>query len=88
MYVSIEMASELTIGKTVIGYAGDALAAPDVHDMLGFDDSTWPPHWRRLTRRTPNVQAVVEFDSPRFIAMFVERMEQLARSRQTQPQRR
>jgi hypothetical protein len=55
--------------------------------MLGFDDSDWPPHWKRMTRRTPNVQAVVEFDSPRFIAMFVERMERLARSRRTPPQR-
>jgi purine nucleosidase len=87
MYVSIELASELTIGKTVIGYVGNTLAAPDVHDMLSFDDSDWPPHWKRMTRRTPNVQAVVEFDSPRFITIFVERMEQLARARQTLPQR-
>jgi purine nucleosidase len=87
MYVSIEIASELTIGKTVIGYVGDPLAAPDVHDMLGFDDSSWPPHWKRMTRRAPNVQAVVEFDTPRFISMFIERMEQLARARPTSPRR-
>jgi purine nucleosidase len=87
MYVSIEIASELTIGKTVVGYAGDARAAADIHDMLGFDDADWPPRWKRMTRRAPNVQAVVEFDTPRFIAMFVERMEQLARSRLT-PTRR
>jgi purine nucleosidase len=87
MYVSIEMNSELTIGKTVIGYVGDAQAAPDVHDMLGFDDADWPPQWRRMTRRAPNVQAVVEFDTPRFIALFVERMQKLARGRQTSSQR-
>jgi len=81
MYVSIEVASELTIGKTVIGYVGNALADPDAHDMLSFDDKDWPPHWKRMTRRAPNVQAVVEFDSQRFIALFVERMEQLARAR-------
>lgn len=32
----------------------------------------------RLTGREPNVQAVVEFDSLRFIGMFVERLERLA----------
>jgi hypothetical protein len=31
-------------------------------------------------RSKPNVRAVVEFDTPRFIALFVERMEQLART--------
>jgi purine nucleosidase len=78
MFVDIELASELTIGKTVIGYAGDTLAGPDVHDMLGFDDSDWPPRWKRMVRRAPNVRAVVEFDNARFINMFVERMAQLA----------
>src|SRR5262249_7169960 len=39
MYISIELASELTIGKTVIGYVGNTLADPDAHDMLGFDDA-------------------------------------------------
>ncbi len=87
MYVSIETASELTIGKTVIGYVGNALADPDAHDMLSFDDSDWPPRWKRMTRRAPNVHAVVEFDSQRFIALFVERMEQLSRARQSPPRR-
>jgi hypothetical protein len=40
-----------------------------------------------MIRRAPNVQAVVEFDTPRFIALFVERMQQLARARQTSPKR-
>jgi purine nucleosidase len=78
MFVDIELASELTIGKTVIGYVGDTLAEPDTHDMLGFDDADWPPRWKRLTRRRPNVRSVVEFDTPRFIALFVERLERLA----------
>jgi purine nucleosidase len=81
MYVDIELAGELTIGKTVIGYVGDTKAAPDVHDMLGFDDADWPPRWKRQVRRAPNVRAVVEFDTPRFIALFVERMQQLIRAR-------
>jgi purine nucleosidase len=81
MYVDIELASELTIGKTVIGYAGSTLAVPEAHDMLGFDDADWPPRWKHMARRTPNVHTVVEFDSQRFIALFVERMEQLARAR-------
>jgi purine nucleosidase len=78
MFVDIEIASELTIGKTVIGYVGNTLADPDAHDMLGFDDADWPPHWKRLTRRKPNVRTVVEFDTPRFIELFVERLERLA----------
>src|SRR3712207_7491218 len=40
-----------SIGKTVIGYVGNTLADPDAHDMLGFDDSDWPPRWKRMVRR-------------------------------------
>lgn len=76
-YVAIEMNSELTIGKTVIGYVGDPRLEPSIHDMPGFDDSTWPPHWKHMTRRAPNVRAVTEFDTERFIALFVERMKAL-----------
>jgi hypothetical protein len=36
-----------------------------------------------MVRRAPNVHAVVEFDSERFIALFVERLEKLARSRRS-----
>jgi purine nucleosidase len=81
MYVGIEIASELTIGKTVIGYAGNSLAEPDAQDMMGFDDTDWPPRWKHMTRRKPNVRTVVEFDNQQFIALFVERMERLARAR-------
>jgi purine nucleosidase len=78
MYVAIEYNSELTAGKTVIGYAGQSEREPDAHDMLGFDGARWPAHWRQFHRNPPNVRAVVEFDSARFIALFVERMERLA----------
>jgi purine nucleosidase len=81
MYVDVEMTSELTIGKTVIGYVGDLHAEPAAHDMLGFDDAAWPPRWNHMVRRKPNVRAVVEFDNQRFISLFVERMELLARAR-------
>ena len=37
--------------------------------------------WGRVTGREPNVHAVMEFDSKRFIRMFVERLERLAASR-------
>jgi len=83
MYVDIELSSELTIGKTVIGYVGNMQSDPDAHDMLGFDDAEWPPRWKRLLRRAPNVHAVVEFDSERFIALFVERLEKLAHARRS-----
>jgi len=83
MYIDIELSSELTIGKTVIGYVGNTLADPDAHDMLGFDDAEWPPRWKRMSRRAPNVHAVVEFDSERFIALFVERLEKLAHARRS-----
>jgi len=80
IYVDIELTSELTIGKTVIGYVGNTLAEPDAHDILGFDDADWPPRWKHMVRRTPNVRTVVEFDSQRFITLFVERMQRLARA--------
>src|SRR6266498_256556 len=50
MYVDIELSSELTIGKTVIGYVGNMQSDPDAHDMLGFDDAEWPPRWKRMLR--------------------------------------
>jgi purine nucleosidase len=37
--------------------------------------------WGRVTGREPNVRAVVEFDSARFIRMFVERLERLVSKR-------
>lgn len=39
--------------------------------------------WGRQVRSAPNVRAVVEFDTARFLALFVERMEQLARAQPT-----
>lgn len=79
MHVSVEYTSELTIGRTVIGYAGETVREPDAHDMLGFDTRRWPHGWSRMHRPTPNVRAVVGFDNERFVTMFVERMEALAR---------
>ncbi len=79
MYVVIEYNSELTAGKTVVGYAGLPERAPDPQDMLGFDGVRWPAQWRRMQRTTPNVRAVVEFDSARFVELFVERIGRLAR---------
>jgi purine nucleosidase len=79
MYIGVEYTSELTMGKTVIGYAGETAREPDVHDMLGFDTRRWPMGWSRVHRPEPNVRAVVAFDTPSFISMFVERMERLAR---------
>lgn len=81
MRVEIEHASELTIGKTVIGYVGENVREPDAHDMLGFDVRRWPMGWSRMHRPAPNVRAVVELDNDRFIRLFVERMETLARAR-------
>ena len=46
-----------------------------------IDVALWPMQWGRQVRSKPNVRAVVEFDTPRFIALFVERMERLARTR-------
>jgi purine nucleosidase len=81
MHVAVEYASELTIGKSVITYVGDHQREPDAHDQLGYDVALWPMQWGRLIRSKPNVRAVVELDTPRFIATFVEHMEQLARTR-------
>ena len=81
MHVAVEYTSELTAGKTVISYVGDHQREPDAHDQLGFDVARWPMQWGRQVRSKPNVRAVAEFDTPRFIALFVERMEQLARTR-------
>jgi purine nucleosidase len=79
MHVAVEYASELTAGKSVISFVGDTLREPDAHDQLGYDVSLWPMQWGRQVRSRPNVRTVVEFDTPRFIAAFVERMEWLAR---------
>jgi purine nucleosidase len=79
-YVDIEINSELTIGKTVIGYIGDMSTPPSDSDMLGFDDSQWPAHWRPQARRKPNVQLVTSFDTRRFITLLVERLVQLAQA--------
>ncbi|MEN9933838.1 MAG: hypothetical protein RLZZ387_417 [Chloroflexota bacterium] len=78
MHVAIEHASELTAGKTVISYVGLLHREPDAHDILGFDAPATPPQWRRSFRPRPNLRAVTGFDSPAFLAMFVERMERLA----------
>lgn len=78
MHVAIEYTSELTAGKTVITYIGDHQREPDAHDQLGFDVARWPMQWGRQIRSKPNVRAVTEFDTQRFIAMFVERMIALA----------
>jgi purine nucleosidase len=79
MHVAVEYTSELTAGKSVISYIGPATREPDAHDLTGYDTAAWPPHWRRAFRPAPNVRTVVEFDTQRFIALFVERMERLAR---------
>ena len=79
-YVDIEINSELTIGKTVIGYIGDMNTPPSHSDMLGFDDSQWPAHWKPLTRRKANVQLVTSFDTKRFVALLVERLVTLAKA--------
>jgi len=79
MHVAVEYTSELTAGKSVISYIGPATREPDAHDLTGYDTAAWPPHWRRAFRPAPNVRTVVEFDAQRFIALFVERMERLAR---------
>src|SRR5206468_2683974 len=63
MHVAVEYTSELTAGKSVISYVGDALREPDTHDQLGYDVSRWPMQWDRQVRSTPNVRAVVELDT-------------------------
>jgi purine nucleosidase len=80
MHVAIEYTSELAMGKTVISYVGDADQPAGEHDMTGFDTQSWPTRWRRAFRPRPNLRAVVGFDSDRFIALFVERMQALARA--------
>jgi purine nucleosidase len=80
MHVDVEFTSELSAGKSVIGYVGDLGRPPAAYDQFGFDSSRWPQAWHRQFRHTPNVHAVVEFDTPRFIRLFVERMESLAGS--------
>lgn len=79
MYIGVEYTSELTMGKTVLGYAGDPRRAPDSYDMVGYDLRRWPMGWSHGQRPAPNVRTIVGFDTPRFIALFVERMERLAR---------
>jgi purine nucleosidase len=79
MHIAVEYSSELTAGKSVISYVGDHQREPDAHDQLGYDVASWPMHWGRQVRSKPNVRAVVGFDTERFIALFVERMELLAR---------
>ncbi|MCS6840053.1 MAG: nucleoside hydrolase [Roseiflexus sp.] len=78
MHVAVEYTSELTAGKSVISYIGPATREPDAHDLAGYDTARWPPRWRRAFRPAPNVRAVVDFDTQRFISLFVERMERLA----------
>ncbi len=79
MRVEIEYTSELTAGKTVIGYVGEHVREPDDHDQLGFDVTRWPMGWGRRHRPVPNVRAVTAFDGPRFVDLTVERLERLAR---------
>lgn len=78
VHVAVEYASELTAGKSVISYVGLATREPDATDMTGYDTAAWPARWRRAFRPAPNVRAVTEFDTPRFIELFVERLEALA----------
>jgi len=80
MHIAIEYSSELTAGRAVPGYAGDLEREPEVSDMLSFDTRRWPPGWGAGPRPAPNAQVVVAFDQARFMTMFVERMEQLARA--------
>lgn len=79
--VEIEYASELTIGKTVIGFVGENHREPDTNDMLGFDVGRWPMGWSRMHRPSPNVKLVTAFDTDAFVNLFVERAEALARTR-------
>lgn len=62
IHVDVEIASELTIAKTVADFLG----------VRGLE---------------PNVRAVTEFDTARFLDMFVERMEKLAREQHTNSRR-
>jgi purine nucleosidase len=58
VFVDVEIASEMTLGKTVADFMN-------------------------VTGNPPNVHAVTEFDTPRFLALFLERMEMLGQ--RTQP---
>ncbi len=78
LHIAIEYNSELTIGKTVIGYIGHNNREPDAHDISGFDTNTWPAQWRHAYRQRPNVRAVTKFNTPAFIDMFVSRIIELA----------
>lgn len=62
IHVDVEIASELTIAKTVADFLG----------VRGLE---------------PNVRVVTEFDTARFLDMFVERMEKLAREQHTNSRR-
>lgn len=76
--IDIEHQSELTMGKTVISYVGDTTHPPRDTDITGFDSTHWPATWRSMHRPAANVQLVTAFDTPRFIELFVSRMERLA----------
>ncbi|HMO57184.1 MAG TPA: nucleoside hydrolase [Roseiflexaceae bacterium] len=80
MHVAIEYTSELTAGKTVISYIGEQGTLPSEQDVPGYDTRLWPPQWRKAFRPPPNVRGVTACDERRFIELFVERMEALARS--------
>jgi purine nucleosidase len=80
MHIEVEYQSELTFGKSVITFVGDRNAPPGPHDQFGFDSTAWPRTWRREFRHEPNVRAVVDFDTDRFITFFVERLQALART--------
>lgn len=56
LHVDIEVAGELTIGKSVADFLGKS-------------------------GREPNVRAVLELDGPRFVTLFVERLERFIRER-------
>jgi purine nucleosidase len=77
--IDVEHTSELTMGKSVISYVGDTTNPPRDTDITGFDSTRWPPTWRSMHRPAANAQLVTAFDTPRFIELFVSRMEQLAR---------
>lgn len=82
--VDVEYTSELTMGKSVISYVGDTTHPPRDTDITGFDSTRWPPTWRSMHRPSANVQLVTAFDTPRFIELFVTRMERLAQQIHTQ----
>lgn len=76
--IEVEHVSELSMGKSVLGYVGDTTDDPRDTDVTGFASQSFPPTWRARTRPRPNVQLVTEFDTERFIELFVSRMEALA----------